>query len=616
MTTGQNTTVWASFIYLRSGENTPSALQGTPAQLTSLGASELQSAGQFFRNLYLQDSSSSRIAALDAFQPLAAEVSALTLADTVTLGSTQAFMLGMWPPNATVTTTATDISSSLANGTTLTNPLGGIRFPVISAVSQNDIESIYVGGDVSCNGFSTFTQQINPAASLVQVEQESRAVYTSVQNILNPVFTQSEQTFDNAKNIYDYVNYQNLHNKTAAAQLSNQPNVLTNLRYYATLQQIALYGDTDAGNPYDRAPLAAKVGSISTIAGGSLASQIGIALYAQSYSVRSAHPLNIVVGDHGPLTSLFPLLNITSNSPTGLALPGSAAVFELISSSSTSSRTENGIPSPSDLSVRFRFRNGTGLDGISGSGGDLLTIPLFGQSSPSMPYTTFLSSLQSIAITSPQDWCYQCGATSLFCAAWNTTDALLPSTSSSTHISSVSPATAGAIGAITTLLLLFLLSLVAFLLGLRPTRTAPIWRRPRSRHSLGGFKGSAKLASDPDLTAFAPPSYPIIGATVEKPSPVLSSPSSSPHSRNSSWEMADSPSPPSRENAFSFACAGVGGQKRFVRDSQAGSFVERDMGGLGGLDGARMGWGSREDVSRWSRWGGRERKGSAVGGRF
>ncbi|GAM85097.1 hypothetical protein ANO11243_031000 [Dothideomycetidae sp. 11243] len=631
MATDQDIAVWASFIYLRAGDSTPSALQNVEAQLTTLGANQLQAVGQFFRNLYLEDGSASRIASLDASQPQPYQVSAITLAEQTMSASAQAFMLGVWPPNSTATQSPTDVTNALANGSVLSNPLGGLRFPLISVVSENDIESIFVGGDISCNGFTTYAAQINPAANLVEVELESRAIYNAVQYMLDPVFSESQQTFDNAKNIFDYVNYQNIHNKTAAAQLANQPGVLASIRHYADLQQIALYGDLNAGNPYDRAPMAAKYGSISTIAGGSLASQIGSAFFAQSYAVRSSYPLSVTVGDYGPLTSIFSLLNLTTRSSDflGTALPGSAAVFELISPSSTTSRTENGIPEPEDLSVRFRFRNGTGIDGSSNTtgAGNLVTFPLFNQdaSETSMPYIDFLTAMGGIAIASPHDWCYQCGAQSLFCAAYNGSDAYYNVSQAASHSTAysgpLSAGAAGAIGALTTLLLSALIALAAFfLLGLRLRRTEPIWAsHRRRRHDLGGgFKGSAKLASDPDLTRpFTPvrnADGAIIGASVEKSTGTTTTTSvSSPHARTGSWELTPTspgggslraPQPAlDRSNAFSFACAGVGGQKRHVRDSTAPSFVDRDFGGLGGLDGAKMGWGSREDLSRRSRLG-------------
>lgn len=544
--------MWSSFVYLRGGEYIPPQIQSGELQLTPLGAAQMQSAGQFFRDLYLGDGSLSRIARVDATQPLTEQVSAITLADQALSASAQAFMLGMWPPNSTVPTGSSAISYAMANGTSMTNPLGGIHFPMINVVDQNDIESIFVGGDLSCNGFAQYQLDINPAANLVEVEQNSRATYFAVQNILDPVFSEPEQTFNNAKAIYDYVNFQNIHNSSAATQLSSQPGVLDQLRYYADAQQQGLYGDPHAGNPYWRNPLVAKYGSISTIAGASLAWEAGNTLYAQTYAIRSSTPLSIVIGDYGPLTSLFPLLNLTIHSANfdGLALPGSAAIFELVSSPQAAV-TAAGIPAPEDLQVRFRFRNGTGLPSSSSSPA-LNTYPIFSNTDANtyISYSDFLVSLQEIAISGPGDWCYQCGSTSLFCSAWNVTDGYLNLNSSSSlsrsyAAKSLSPAAAGAIGALTTLAVTLLLAVLAiWALGLRFTRSEPIWVHYRRRREspLGkGFKGSAKLASDADL----PSSFEVtraedggvLGAeVVEKPSPTLRG-----HGRDGSWEMKSSP---------------------------------------------------------------------------
>lgn len=551
MANSQDVTVWASFVYLRGGEHVPPQLQDGELQLTPLGAAQMQSAGQFFRDLYLEDTSSSRIARVDATQPLMEQVSAITLADQPLSASAQAFMLGMWPPNSTVPTGPNAIAYTMANGTTMTNPLGGIQFPMINVVDQNDIESIFVRGDLSCNGFSQYEIDINPAANLVEVEQNSRATYFAVQNILDPVFPEADQTFNNAKTIFDYVNFQNTHNSSVATQLSSQPGVLDQLRYYADAQQQGLYGDLHAGNPYWRTPQVAKYGSISTIAGASLAWEVGNTLYAQSYAVGSATPLSIVVGDYAPLTSIFPLLNLTIHSPNfaGLALPGSAAVFELVSQGQQGT-TSTGIPAPEDLQVRFRFRNGTGLPSSSSSSSspELSTYPIFTNTDASVytPYSQFLSSLKEISIAGPGDWCYQCGATSLFCSAWNATDGYLPSSSTVTNVSKqhgLSPVAAGAIGALTTLCVTALLGLVAvWILGLRVKRSEPLWATYRRRRegSLGkGFKGNAKLASDADLPSSSfeearAADGSVLGAQVlEKPVRT--------HGRDGSWEMKASP---------------------------------------------------------------------------
>lgn len=126
--------------------------------------------------------------------------------------------------------------------------------------------------------------------------------------------------------------------------------------------------------------------------------------------------------------------------------------------------------------------------------------------------------MTDISIADPGDWCAQCGALNLFCAAWNSSDGVNGSTTTPTSGSGgVSAPVAGVIGAVVALVLAGLVAaLLALLAGFRVSRVS----RGRSRGdgvggSLGGFKGSRKLASDADLT-FHKGGAVIVGASVEK----------------------------------------------------------------------------------------------------
>ena len=132
--------------------------------------------------------------------------------------------------------------------------------------------------------------------------------------------------------------------------------------------------------------------------------------------------------------------------------------------------------------------------------------------------------------------CTQCGAVNLFCAAWNSSDALTddPASSSSSSTSrhykhGMKPAVAGVIGAIITLALAALLFAAAMLIGgLRFHRV-----ENRKKSEMGGFKGGQKMASDKDLT-ITKGGATVVGASIDRSaSPV----SALGHERVGSWEL-------------------------------------------------------------------------------
>src|SRR5205085_1273933 len=95
--------------------------------------------------------------------------------------------------------------------------------------------------------------------------------------------------------------------------------------------------------------------------------------------------------------------------------------------------------------------------------------------------------------------CNVCRATSVFCAAYDTNYQDLISGFGGSGSSSMSNAVAGVVGAAVTMLILILLLAGAMLLGgLRFHRSDSRLSR-RSAGAWGGFKGSAKMASDADL---------------------------------------------------------------------------------------------------------------------
>jgi hypothetical protein len=235
----------------------------------------------------------------------------------------------------------------------------------------------------------------------------------------------------------------------------------------------------------------------------------------------NSHPLTLLFGEHEPFISLFSLMMVDYLSPSFRAIPppASTMVFELYTRGSDKS-----FPSdPQDLWITFRFQNGTDYEGT------LTSYPMFGNS-PSgteMPWLEFQDMMSRIMTNTLTDWCNQCSSGALFC--WgvdNSTIELTVQGNQEKH--KVSPAVGGVIGAVVTLVVAGLLFALAMLLG-----GVRFHRVERKKSELGGFKGSAKLASDADL------SLPKNGAA---PAGIVSfggadPPRKTPHERVGSWEL-------------------------------------------------------------------------------
>jgi hypothetical protein len=337
----------------------------------------------------------------------------------------------------------------------------------------------------------------------------------------------------NAYAIYDYLSYENDHNVTVNALFADSVNSDTNvsdldtLRYYANRQQYAWFGNQHATNDITSIPFEGGVeGSISTIAGNTVAAKVLGQLQTAIHYTGEYYQLSLLFSDYEPLMSFFSLAGLPDLDPSFYGIPnfGSVAAFELFSYANPADVI---FPDENDLWVRFYFRNGT--DDTA----PYQAYPLFGNGpdATDVTWATFQSEMLNIAIGDIGQWCTQCGASyiesnRIFCAFWNASDSITAYQLEDSGHHGLSPAVSGVIGAIVALVVAGLLfGLLMLLAGIR-------LHRVKSRKSeLGGFKGSQKLASDKDLTL--PKGGAVVGATVETPG----SPVPGGHERVGSWEL-------------------------------------------------------------------------------
>jgi hypothetical protein len=296
----------------------------------------------------------------------------------------------------------------------------------------------------------------------------------------------------NAIGIYDYLKYQYAHNSSIYRTLANDSafaGVYENVRALADEHTWYLYGNTSSSTTDS---------DIRAIAGKTLASSIlGSFQMIVADKMNSgdqsdmSYPLTFFFGEQEPFVSLISIIMADYRDDYFRSIPafGSAMIFELFSSGENSM-----FPGTQDqLWIRFYFHNGTN------SGDNRLTAyPIFGNgpSRTDMPYKEFKDLFSRVMLSSIAQWCDACDSGSLFCLGVNdnNTSSTLPF--SGKRHSKISPVVGGVIGAIVTLVVAgLLIGLAMLLVGLRFHR---VQRNKKS--DLGGFKGSAKLASDPDLS--------------------------------------------------------------------------------------------------------------------
>ena len=375
----------------------------------------------------------------------------------------------------------------------------------------------------------------------------------------------------NAYAMFDYLNYEAMHNASAAAALSQAPNPenvteLDRLRFLADTQQFALLGNMTARNNLTTVPdgLPSGVqGSISTIAGNMLLAKILNQLQLAIETHFRYYKLSVLVGEFQPLLSLFAisgLSDLNSNKFRGIPDFASMAVFELFTYTNTSSPL-----SINDVWVRFYFRNGTDPhdDQL-----DLQSYPLFshGPSETDLRWIDFQAEASTRAMTKVGDWCEACQATSIWCPAFNQSlfaAAAADARDKAASRNALSPAVSGVLGAVIALVVAALIFALAMLVG-------GVRLHRKKTLAAGGFHGPAKLTPDRDVEVTGGGAAKN-GATVagrEAPTqPEVGGSVPGGHERIGSWEMKEPASnlpPDSNRMRFSFEDDGDDDYRRAV----------------------------------------------------
>ncbi|MCJ1259132.1 hypothetical protein MMC24_006967 [Lignoscripta atroalba] len=511
-------TVWSSVVITRYGDRTP-LIAPTIDALTSLGAQQLYSVGSLFRERYVAPpgngaSGTSAIVGISTYEIDSSQIFAMAPADDFIIDSAQAFMQGLYPPLSVSSQTTTTPASRLTNGSDIESPLGGYQYSQIYTTSRSDPNSIWLAGELNCPAYGRSAAQYLRSSEFLNLQSATQDFYSGFKStIFDGELPNSAVSYQNAYYLFDYLNYGYTHNQTVKDSLSEadlfQARTLADQWEYAVNGNLSASGNTQGDQ-------------IRTIAGQTVAAEILGLLFTNVETSGRRSKLNLLFTSFEPMISFAALAGLPPFYSNFYGLPdyGSSMVFEMFS---TNANDSGGYPDPSDLRVRFLFRNGT--DPTS----NLNAYPLFGRGDGSitMSLDDFATDIGRIMLASIGDWCTICGSMSVFCPAYTNSTFINDSGSESdasttTRHSGVQPVIAGVIGAIVALVVAGLLFALAMLIGgVRLSRS-----KAKRRSELGGFKGAEKLASDQDLTVIKGGA----GATVVGKG----------HERIGSWELGES----------------------------------------------------------------------------
>ena len=491
--------------------------------LTPLGAQQLYSTGQLFRERYVSPPTSNLggnlvIPGISTFEIDVLQTFATAVYDPSITASAQAFLQGLYPPtNIEVQGTLYTNEYQLANGTTIQYPLGNYQYPWMSTPSAYDQYSIYLAGTQACQAHQEYASDYYATPEVVNIRTSNQGFFDDLYNkAFAGDIVNTTVSYNNAYDIYEYLVYLDLYNKTVESHVTADD--ISRAQSLASQYVNALYGNVTSEN------------HISTIAGSSLATYLLGNLFGNIESSGEDYKLSLLFTSYEPLISLAALLRLPpwTNGFFGIPAPGSSMVFELYSENADNSSSAV-YPLPVDLMVRFLFRNGTDSTAYP------TAYPIFGrgEDADGISFDDFVTAMEGILLTSSgldavDEWCSVCGSLSVFCPASlsarlpNATVPISGSSGQQHHSASVSSAVAGVIGAIVALVVAgFALAIAMLLFGVRFFRSTM-----KRRSELGGFKGAEKLASDPDLTVIKGNG---VGASVVGKG----------HERIGSWELTE-----------------------------------------------------------------------------
>ncbi|KAF8654610.1 hypothetical protein AX16_003522 [Volvariella volvacea WC 439] len=334
--------------------------------ITPLGTQQEHQLGTLLREIYLTPESPSFIAGINA--TFADQTQIRAIADAggeggVVLNSAASLLQGLYPPNANHTTT-------LANGTTITAPLGGYQYvPVESVEPDNDIS---LEGWTQCN---TFTQATNEFYTSAEFKAKA-AEYADFFENLPRYLDERQAKLENMWNVFDFMLVQSIHNRTFMEALPET--YLEQGRHLANWHQWNVFSSP-------------QMNSIRNVAGRTILPSI---MEGFADIVDPANPLKLVyfATAYKPFLSLFNMLGVADMNPQ---LQGFVNFAGAVAIEVRESPVEGGEPV-----LRFHFKNGTVDDDFSRYN--------FLDTQGDVPLSKFINHVAPVTINTTSEWCSVC----------------------------------------------------------------------------------------------------------------------------------------------------------------------------------------------------------------
>jgi len=413
----QADTVKGAVIFSRHGDRTWKG--APPTKLTAVGQQQIYNSSTYWRSRWLESGSEYQIVNLSEDVYNSAQFSAATPDQPLLVTSGQIFLQGLYPP----------LNKSSEH------PLSGHQYVPLTTVPSDSPASIWLKGDDGCPAYDSLSSRWNSTAQFKALEESTKDFYLSFyEKIFAGVLPKSKLSYNNAYNIFDYINVGMVHNETISKLITRDE--LFQLRTLADSAEWAKAATSSAN-------------SALAVSGLTFASKMLQQLQAMVDSKGTKGLLNVNFGSYDTMLSFFALAGLPAINPDFYGLPdyASTLAFELYSPT-------NDFPvNPSELKVRFLFRNGTNAPAESAR--------LFG-STAALSWVDFKAEMEKISLKSVEEWCAFCGSTEYYCLPYKQ------------EAKGVTKEVAGAIGAVVTLGVLIIAAAVAAVAGVRMTRRAKI----------------------------------------------------------------------------------------------------------------------------------------------
>jgi hypothetical protein len=188
-------TVLGAYIFHRHGDRTTKSYP--PTQLTALGYQQVYQSGEFYRSRYITNGTT-QLYGVSTDVVKNSQLSVQTAVNTVLQNSATGFLQGLYPPVG-----VTLGSQTLANGTSIEEPLGGYQLvPVSVLASENSIansgDSTWLEGNSGCENAIVSSNDYFTSADYLSLLSSTGPFYQTILPVINNTFTTSTDTYKNA----------------------------------------------------------------------------------------------------------------------------------------------------------------------------------------------------------------------------------------------------------------------------------------------------------------------------------------------------------------------------------------------------------------------------------